>query len=93
MDPAHILARYGVQSSEASKQIDKQARGYLPDDIRHREQMTCPELPRSGESLPFHFSNGTFRAPARVCEPQMGNPYLPFQANVGSLDPHLSSWA
>ena len=55
MDSAHILARYGIQSLEAFKQIDKQARGYLFEDLRRREQMTFPELPRNGKSLPFHF--------------------------------------
>ena len=52
--PAHILLRYGIQSLEAFNQIDKQARGYLFEDLRRREQMTFPELPRNGKSLPPH---------------------------------------
>ena len=55
MDSAHISARYGIQSLEAFKQTDRQARGYLFDDLRRREQMTFPELPRNGKSLPSHF--------------------------------------
>ena len=44
LDSAHILARYGAQSVEAFKQIDRQARGYLFEDLRRRDQMTFPEL-------------------------------------------------
>ena len=54
MDAAHTMVRYGIQSLEAFKQIDKQARGYLFEDLRHREQMTFPELARNGKSLPPH---------------------------------------
>ena len=55
MNLAHILARYGIQSLEDSKQIDKTARAYLSEDLRHLEQMTSPELSRGGKSLHHHF--------------------------------------
>ena len=81
MDSAHILVRYGIQSLEAFKQIDKQARGYLFDGLRHREQMTFPELPRNGKSLPSHFRNGTFQIPALAAR-SMDNLYLPISGQM-----------
>lgn len=47
-DSAHILVRYGAQSAEDFKQIDKQARGYFAEGLRRREQMTYPEQPWDG---------------------------------------------
>ena len=60
MGTAHILVRYGVQSLGAPKQIDKQARCYLFEDLRRREQMASPDQARDGRSLRPHFRNGNF---------------------------------
>ena len=43
-DSANMLVRYGIHSAEAFRQTDKQARAYLFEDFRQREQKTYPEL-------------------------------------------------
>ena len=43
-DSAHVLVRYGILTAGASNQTDRQARGYLSEDLRQREQMALPEL-------------------------------------------------
>ena len=79
LETAHILVRYGIASVEAFKQADKQARNYLFEDLRLRENMTFPELsflvalnqhlpPHSqGGGLPrFSLLNWTFLARSRL---------------------------
>ena len=39
-----ILVRYGIPTVEAFKQAEKQARSYLSEDLRQREQRNFPEL-------------------------------------------------
>ena len=43
-ESAHMLAMYGISSVEASKQTDKQARGYLFEDLRMRGDVAFPEI-------------------------------------------------
>ena len=56
-----MLARYGILSIESFRQVDKQARTYLFEDLRQREQKTYPELSfliAMNQNLPPHSQGG-----------------------------------
>ena len=59
-----MIIRYGIFSIEAFRKMDKQARTYLFEDLRHREQKTYPEpsyLIAMNQHLPPHSQGGAVR--------------------------------
>ena len=89
IESAHILARYGISSVEASKQADKRARGYLFEDLRLRGNLTFPELRflvALNQHLPPHSHGSTTKVQfAELDIPRALDTYAPSLKLLGGL--------